>query len=538
MLTGIVTVIGGVGLFLLGMTILTDGLKGLAGGALRRALAHFTRSPLSGAITGAVTTAIIQSSSVTTLAAIGFVGAGLLTFPQALGVVFGANIGTSVTGWLVALLGFKLSLDKLFLPAVFFGVVLRLFGPPRIRHAGWAVAGFGLLFVGIGVLQQGMAVFEGFVTPAAFPADSVWGRLQLVLIGAAITVVTQSSSAGVATALTAMSAGAISFPQAAAMVIGMDVGTTFKAVIAVIGASTAMRRTAYAHLVYNLMAATIAFFLLTPYAAFMDRWLLHGDDTQAQFALVGFHTLFNTIGVALIIGFTGQFARLIEWMTPERGPRLVEGLDPRLHEDPAAAADAAAAAIRDMASAALSLVANLLRRKGVSPLAPADIETLAGAHALALQFVYRIRTDAAQPLAHRRHLAAMHALDHIDRLIDRCRQSARMETASDEPRLQLLAERLRDLCLAVSGSVDADESVLAADDLRRFLRNERHAYRQQTLMEASKGDIDTQTALERLDAMRWLHRVAYHVWRILHHLEIARTETVEAPMQSEPPPPE
>jgi phosphate:Na+ symporter len=202
-------ILGGVGLFLLGMLVLTGGLRGLAGDALRRLLARFTRSPVSGAIAGAVTTAVIQSSSATTVTAVGFVGAGLLSFPQALGIVFGANIGTTVTGWLVAILGFKLELATIAPPLLVAGVLLRLFASGTARQAGWALAGFSLLFIGIDALQQGMGAFEGRVTPENFPEDSPSGRLRLVLIGVAITLVTQSSSAGVATAMVALGTGAI-----------------------------------------------------------------------------------------------------------------------------------------------------------------------------------------------------------------------------------------------------------------------------------------------------------------------------------------
>ena len=136
---------------------MTDGLRALAGSAIRGALMRFTRSPLSGAVTGAVSTAILQSSSATTVAAVGFVGAGLITFSASLGIIFGANIGTTMTGWLVALLGFKLNLGTVILPVILVGTILRLFGNGRAANIGYALAGFGLIFVGITLMQQGMS---------------------------------------------------------------------------------------------------------------------------------------------------------------------------------------------------------------------------------------------------------------------------------------------------------------------------------------------------------------------------------------------
>ena len=138
---------------MLGMIVMTDGLRTLAGSAIRKALLRFTRTPVSGAVTGAVSTAILQSSSATTVAAVGFVGASLMAFPEALGIIFGANVGTTITGWLVATLGFKLKLGTVVLPVIFVGVLLRLFSKGRLAATGYALAGFGVIFVGITVMQ-------------------------------------------------------------------------------------------------------------------------------------------------------------------------------------------------------------------------------------------------------------------------------------------------------------------------------------------------------------------------------------------------
>ncbi|MGB3729069.1 MAG: Na/Pi symporter, partial [Thermodesulfobacteriota bacterium] len=145
----IVHVAGGIGLFLLGMIVMTEGLRALAGSAMRSVLMRFTKSPATGALTGASSTAILQSSSLTTVAAVGFVGAGLITFPDALGIIFGANIGTTFKGWIIALLGFKYSLENVFLPLVFLGAILKLFTKGRLSTIGYSIAGFGLIFVGI-----------------------------------------------------------------------------------------------------------------------------------------------------------------------------------------------------------------------------------------------------------------------------------------------------------------------------------------------------------------------------------------------------
>src|SRR6516162_2737533 len=151
-----ISVLGGVGLFLLGMTVMTGGLKALAGSALRTVLGRAAATPLRGSFWGALVTLLVQSSSATTMTTIGLVSAGLLTFPQGLGLVFGANVGTTGTGWLVALLGVRISLTTAALPIVFVGALLKLLGRGRLAGCGSAVAGFALILVGLTTLQQGM----------------------------------------------------------------------------------------------------------------------------------------------------------------------------------------------------------------------------------------------------------------------------------------------------------------------------------------------------------------------------------------------
>lgn len=514
--------VGGVGIFLLGMLILTDGLKGLAGNTLRRWLARYTRTPVSGAATGAVTTALIQSSSATTLTAVSFVGAGLLTFPQALGIIFGANIGTTLTGWLVAIGGFKLDLGQFVLPLVLLGTLLRLFGSGRWPQIGWALAGFSLLFIGIEVMQQGMAPLRGLVTPADFPDDTLAGRALLVLIGVAITLITQSSSAGVATALVALGAGAISLPQAAAMVIGMDVGTTFTAMLATVGGSTAMRQTGYAHVIYNCMTGLMAFAMLGPVTELLGPWVETGAGNQ-QIGLVAFHTFFNLIGVLVVLPFTRQFAHFIEKLAPESGPPLLRRLDRRLLVDINASSDAALATIKEISTEALSLLRGLLRGEISERQRLADVDHLVAALGKTRNFVDSMRSDPTQQPAHRRHQAALHSLDHLARLLNRCRQPARIATLSDDRHLTRLSHLLASQIDALCTNGDWSGQERRFDRLRDILRRQRHTYRETIIKHASMEGENAERTLEKLDSLRWLHRVTYHIWRIVFHLEEART---------------
>src|SRR5215510_11020668 len=229
-----ISVLGGVGLFLLGMTIMTGGLKGLAGSALRTVLSKAAATPLSGSLWGAVVTLLVQSSSATTMTTIGLVSAGLLTFRQGLGLVFGANVGTTGTGWLVALIGLRVSLSTYALPMIFVGALLKLLASGRIAAAGAALAGFALVLYGLTTLQQGMGGVAERLHPADLPMvygagvswwSSLVGVVSLIVLGLVMTAVMQSSTAAIAVTLSAHFAGAVALDQACALIIGQNIGT-------------------------------------------------------------------------------------------------------------------------------------------------------------------------------------------------------------------------------------------------------------------------------------------------------------------------
>src|SRR5580658_4513853 len=228
-----VTLVGGLGLFLLGIHHLTEGLKSLAGDSLRRALQTLVGGRLSAVVSGAVFTVAIQSSTATTLTVIGFVSAGLVTFSQAVGVIVGATFGTTSTQWLVAIFGFRVSVSAFAMPMLGIGAFLWLITKGRMRSAGAIVAGFGLLFIGIEYLQTGM---EGI----SWDLDAIGGSgfgWQWILagIGILMSIVMQSSSAAAATTLVALHAGSLTFDQACAMIVGQSVGTAATSALVAIG---------------------------------------------------------------------------------------------------------------------------------------------------------------------------------------------------------------------------------------------------------------------------------------------------------------
>ena len=518
MVTTALNALGGIGLFLFGMIWLTDGLQALAGRRMREALARFTNTPLSGAATGAAVTALIQSSSATTVMAVGFVGAGLLTFPQALGVVFGANIGTTMTGWIAAILGFKLDLGQVTLPLVFLGAMAHLFGNGRLARAGTMLAGFSLIFLGIDVLKTSLAGLEGVLTPSDFPADDVIGRLQLVGIGAAITLVTQSSSAGVATALALIGAGVISLPQGMALVIGMDVGTAGTAALATLGGSTAARRTGLSHVIYNLLTAAMAFALLGPFQRVIGP---EGLNFDSQIALVTFHSGFNILGVVLILPFTRAFARLVTVLVPDRGLGLTRRLGKELLRDPELAAGAAVATLDAIVAAQFSLLSGCVC-EGEGPRARREaLKEIDVALSELQRFVAQVPAQIpamgpdlpdGQPLA-----SLLHAADHARRLHVRLTEEARIEALPGDRRLLRYGRMLGGLAQQAVATEDPILMEPRFNKARRILRVHRESYRSSLLAKVAAHRAAPDLVAVRLDAMRWLHRVSYHLWRIELH---------------------
>ncbi len=304
------TLLGGLGLLLLGMRLLTQGLEGAAGRGLQAMVSRLTASRWRAVATGTLVTAVVQSSSVVTVATVGFVNAGLLGLGQAVALVFGANLGTTITGWLVAAVGLQVDIEPYALPLIGFGALVRLL--PRRAGMADTLVGFGLFFLGLEFLERGMGgTVAGLGGLGSSGADPL-GLLLCAVAGFLTTVVLQSSSAAVALTLSAASVGALSLPGAAATVIGANVGTTSTALLVSIGATPNARRVALAHTVFNLVTGVVALALLPLLLAFVVdiQAPLHLDAGVAT-VLALFHTVFNVLGLVLMWPLT---TRLVAWL--------------------------------------------------------------------------------------------------------------------------------------------------------------------------------------------------------------------------------
>ncbi|NNE05666.1 MAG: Na/Pi cotransporter family protein [Xanthomonadales bacterium] len=515
----LMTTLGGLGLFLLGMGVMTDGLKALAGESLHAWLTRFTHSPSSGALTGTVATAVLQSSSATTVTTVGFVAAGLLSFPQALGIIFGANLGTTVTGWMVALFGFKLKIGAAALPVVFAGAMVRTFGRGRWQEAGKAVAGFGVIFLGMDFMQSGMSAFQGTVTPDQFPPDTLTGRIILVGVGALITLVTQSSSAGVAISMTALSVGAINFPQAAAMIIGMDVGTTITAVMASIGSSQAARRTGLSHTLYNVFTAIGALLILSPYVWMLERTWPGSIAASPELALVGFHTLFNLLALVVGLPLAQTFAVLMERLVPDRTSSLAHRLDRRLLQEPAAATAALGATLGDEFAYMLDWTGRVL----VSAPAPEGIPAAVVTQDLrdTRDFLDELNAAGEQGRYQPAIGAAMHALDHLQRWNSRMQKRGAVEGLLEDADSTAMVIEFRTLCAELRSSLAQGIDASSYQKISRFsarMNQLADAARDRAIEHAVAQDLSVADTGRRMAGTRWLQRVAHHAWRVSAHL--------------------
>lgn len=369
----IASLLGGIGLFLLGMQMMTEGLKLAAGNALRSILKSWTGTNLRGLLAGVLITALVQSSSAVTVASVGFVNAGLLTLSQAVWVIFGANVGTTTTGWLVALVGIKVDVGVLALPLLGIGMLLRLAAGVNARRAGLgsAVAGFGAFFLGVGILQGAFSEIAPRIGEWSTGMSGWAGTIGLAGVGALMTMLTQSSSASVAITLTAAAGGALPAELAAAVVIGSNIGTTSTAWFASLGATPPAKRVAWAHITFNLFTGAAALaalpVLLAACTAIVTAW--HGTASDVPAILAVFHTLFNVLGIALIWPFASRLVRFLSrrFLSAEEQIGRPMHLDAPLAEVPALALRGIVLELERMSELALDLASRRLRGVAAEP---------------------------------------------------------------------------------------------------------------------------------------------------------------------------
>jgi phosphate:Na+ symporter len=512
----IITIFGGVGLFLLGMVLLTEGLKTAAGDALRRILSRFTGGPVTAVLSGATAAALVQSSTATTVMTLGFVSAGLLSFVQAVGIVFGARVGTTSTGWLVSLLGLKLGIGTLALLFVGAGALLRLLGRGRASPLGLALAGLGLIFVGVDTLQHGMLSLAERLDPATLPAGAGAGRFLLLGVGVIMTVLMQSSSAAIATTLTAHAAGTVDLNQAAALVIGQNIGTILTPILASIGAATPARRTALSHILFNATTALVALAIF-PFAvrgsAWLAGWLFPGADS---IAIAIFDTGINVLGVLILLPVLTPFARLIERLIPERGPGLTRYLDASVASVPSLGVDAARRTVMEVAALLTGAARTALQDGPRDRSLPTTLAAADRALSEARRFLAGIRSSPESPDEHARHLDVLHTIDHLEDLSAAVQKTSYLPLLAVPGAPRALAAEVRERLEPVEGWLRTgvgEPPTAAAATLTTSVAERRRSARLALMDATATGALPPDDALGQMDALRWVDRIVYHICR-------------------------
>jgi phosphate:Na+ symporter len=512
------TVVGGLGLFLLGIHHLTEGLKGLAGDALRRALQTLVAGRLSAIVSGAIFTVAIQSSTATTLTVIGFVSAGLVTFSQAVGVIIGATFGTTSTPWLVAVFGFRLRISAFAMPMLGVGAFLWVVAKGKTRSLGAVLAGFGLLFIGLDYLQTGM---QG----VSWNLDAIGGSgfgWQWILAGVGIlmSVIMQSSSAAAAATLVALNAGSLTFEQACALIVGQSIGTAATSALVAIGARLAVKRAALAHIVYNVAVGIIGILALTPLAA-AARWVgTELDDPEGVLAVAAFSSIFKLVGVAAFYPWLDAFSRFIVRISGAGAESAVSRLDPALAAAGGAVAlEAAWRALLELACPSLDVVRRRLAGEVIAYTPPAEAVR---------QLEHFLESLSLETLDlgtfEQRLVRICHAQDHLNQLHD---DLIRIPPVRAEypppPSFAASAQALANWLHATRdpGPTAGAMFVAEIEEAAKRLADERRSCRYKLLEDVALQRVAPETARNALDSLSWADGALYHAWRLTDSLRTA-----------------
>ena len=371
----VLELVGGLGIFLLGMKNMSEGMQAVAGSSLRRLIGSVTGNRFLAMVVGVVVTCVVQSSSITTVMVVGFVNSGVMGLAQAIGVIMGANIGTTITGWILVL-----KIGKYGLPILGFAAFAHLFSKnDRVRYWAMAIMGIGMVFFGLELMKDACSIIKD--TPdfenwfKTFQADSYLGVLKCALVGCMMTVLVQSSSATLGITISLAFQGVISYETAAALVLGENIGTTITAMLASLGATTNARRAAYFHVIFNLAGVFWITLIFTPYIEFIQwiaQWTASADlaeqvvvDDKVTFPgttplIAATHSVFNVANTLLFLPLVPMLVRFLERVVPPKGfkekPHLTD-LDIRMLETPLMAIEQSRTELERMGDGCVKMLA-------------------------------------------------------------------------------------------------------------------------------------------------------------------------------------
>ena len=307
-------ILSGIAIFIIGMFFMQDGFKQLSGGILEKLLEKFTSNTLYAILTGFLSTSVVQSSTIITLIVVSFLSAELLTLVQAVGIVFGSNIGSTTTAWIVSSLGVDVKISTYAFPMLVFGVVLRFFKSNGVKGTGNVLLGLGFIFLGISYMKDGFDIMKNSIDLASYAMEGYLGIIVYILIGILITVVIQSSAATLAIVITALNADSITYVNAIALAIGANVGTTLTTILASFASNENGKRVALIHFLFNLISATFITILIYQFIDLTDfiAPFLGVSDKNYGMKLALFHTIFSVTGVILLTPAISLLVKLSE----------------------------------------------------------------------------------------------------------------------------------------------------------------------------------------------------------------------------------
>lgn len=531
--------IGGLGMFLFGMKIMSEGLQKIAGNKIRDILEALTSNRIMGLFVGLVVTAIVQSSSATTVMVVGFVNAGLMTLMQSIGVILGANIGTTITGQMIA---FKI--HKYALPILGFGVFIKLFARrKRNTYIGEVLLGFGLLFYGLVVMKNGFAPLKDH--PEFISFFTVFGENPIlgVLAGAALTVVVQSSSATIGITMTLAATGVLSFNAAVALILGENIGTTITANLASIGTNTNAKRTARAHMLFNLFGSLVVLSILPYFISFIDAITANAPDALNAAGekpyigrhIANAHTLFNVTSVLVFLPFTGLLAKLASFLVPQKEGEEIEYslkyLDNKLLNTPILAISEARKEVIHMAEIALSmygtavdflltkdmkLYEKVMRKEGIIDLLQKDIT----------EFLVIISQQSITKPISREITSLINMVNNLERIGDHCESLAKQGEKVIDGKISITEEaitELKDISKITREFLEATFSEMGAKN-KKFLQTAKFfesrinkledMYREKHMERLNDGACNVSAGLIYVDMLTNFEKMGDHTYNI------------------------
>ncbi len=542
-------ILGGLGMFLFGMKVMSEGLQKIAGERMRKILAALTNNRIIGTLVGIAVTAIIQSSSATTVMVVGFVNAGLMSLVQAIGVVLGANIGTTVTAQLIA---FKIT--KFALPAIGVGAGLKLFSKSKKwNYVGEVLLGFGILFFGLSVMKDAFDPIKDSEYFRQFFLTIGDNHLLGVLIGAVLTILVQSSSATIGITLALASSGLLTFEASVALILGENIGTTITANLAALGTNRAARRTALAHFLFNFIGVAYMLLLfpvflkiissMTPGAADLviqtqqqaeQFGMAIGDKPNIARHIANTHTLFNIINTLIFLPLVGLLAKLATVLIPGREDEVgfhLKFIDTRVLNTPPIALGQARAETKRMAQYALEMLeeTNLYVVDGDAK----RLESLEKKEE-AVDILQKEITDFLVALSQQsiasqtsKDIASlMHMVNDLERIGDYCEKiwllSQRKENQKivfSEVAYNNIAEisaKARDFLALVVSAIDrGDKSVLEkAEFLERSINHMDETYRNNHIARLNTGECAVLPGLVFIDMLHSFEKIGDHTFNV------------------------